>query len=55
MTTILATLSDDLLQATGHALPDLVLGLQLCAALVSLAVNVDRAIRSWNSRKQYQK
>ncbi|MET8860919.1 hypothetical protein [Streptomyces sp. NPDC004579] len=55
MTTILAALSDDLLQSMGHALPDVVLALQLCAALVSLAVNVDRAVRSWSSRKQYQK
>ncbi|MFC9341534.1 hypothetical protein ACFT0G_15630 [Streptomyces sp. NPDC057020] len=55
MTTILAALNDDLHQAMGHALPDVVLGLQLCAALVSLSVNVDRAVRSWNSRKRHQK
>ncbi|MEV7068938.1 hypothetical protein AB0N97_40145 [Streptomyces collinus] len=55
MTMILTAALSDLLQSTGHELPDIVCVLQLCAALVNLTVNVDRAVHTWSSRKQNQK
>ena len=55
LTTILAAALSDLLESTGARLPDAVVALRLCAAFVSLAINVDRAVHSWRHRRQCEK